>query len=313
MSATSEQELPPEQQLAVALQCALSQVRSLASLARTAPAPLLDPEGQAGQEYLGIAGGEVSRPAAGSPLVPRRAEDVALERLTIGPQPGLLHWLEEAERLTTADPSLREPWERLDGWRCLAAVASLFREAGAGLGGTVVPWRLTWNRVRQQLAGYRDEDLERMRLEVVALAALPPDAPPVPVPQFPAEPAPATPPADQPPPPNGDVSARATFDPSTQTITLDGTPYEITDPKAFAVYREIASACPQPLTKAKLANLVRGCKGEKTIPRLLRALPEPLQRTVLSGPTGYWLKLPSLPLQDGGSRRSKTRGQKGRT
>jgi len=57
----------------------------------------------------------------------------------------------------------------------------------------------------------------------------------------------------------GQGKDRLHFDPQTQTITLDGTPYKIADPKAFTVYKEIANSCPVPLTQAKLQERVAGC------------------------------------------------------
>ena len=84
---------------------------------------------------------------------------------------------------------------------------------------------------------------------------------------------------------------RLYFDALTHTVSLDGTHYTITDPKAFAVYKVIADACPQPLTKVRIQKIVPGCKGKKRIPQLICMLPEPLRASVRSGPYGYWLDL----------------------
>jgi hypothetical protein len=81
------------------------------------------------------------------------------------------------------------------------------------------------------------------------------------------------------------------FDTATQTVTLDGTVHDIADPKAFAVYKAIAKACPLPLTRTALQAQVAGCRGDKKIRHLLRQLPQQLGGTVHSGPNGYWLKL----------------------
>lgn len=89
-----------------------------------------------------------------------------------------------------------------------------------------------------------------------------------------------------PPPPE-----RLTFNLDTHTVTLDGQAYKVPDPKAFLVYKALADARPNPLTKAAIAGKVPGCKGDKTVPSLLKKLPEPLRATVRSGPGGYWLDL----------------------
>jgi hypothetical protein len=100
---------------------------------------------------------------------------------------------------------------------------------------------------------------------------------------------------------------RLGFDPQTQTITLDGTPYEIGDPKAFAVYQALACACPTPLTKSAIQKRVPGCRGDKKIPGLLDGLPKPLRVTVRSGSNGYWLNL-NPPAKPGKRRRRKNGG-----
>jgi hypothetical protein len=100
---------------------------------------------------------------------------------------------------------------------------------------------------------------------------------------------------------------RLHFDPQTQTVTLDGNPYKIEDPKAFAVYRKIARSCPQPLTQKMLQKSVRGCRGDKKIRQLLDSLPKPLRLTVPSGPNGYWLDLDPPPHRARRSPRKKSR------
>jgi hypothetical protein len=86
---------------------------------------------------------------------------------------------------------------------------------------------------------------------------------------------------------------RLAFDKFTQAITLDGTPYQIADPKAFSVYKAIAEACPQPVTAADIRPKVAGCKGKNKVGQLLNTLPAPLRATVRSGNAGYWLSLDS--------------------
>jgi hypothetical protein len=88
---------------------------------------------------------------------------------------------------------------------------------------------------------------------------------------------------------------RLQFDPDTHTITLDNTPFQGLHPKAFAVYKAIADARPQPITKAQIQGKVRACQGDKIIRRLLKNLPEPLRETVHSGPDGYWVNLGPPP------------------
>ena len=111
---------------------------------------------------------------------------------------------------------------------------------------------------------------------------------------------------------------RLLFEPLTQTIRLDGTSYKIDNAKAFAVYQMIAGASPQPVTKAQIQKQVSGCKGTKTIPRLLGTLPEPIRLTVPIGDyNGYHLDLnpPSTPRKKGRSKpaHKKARGKKGNT
>jgi hypothetical protein len=96
---------------------------------------------------------------------------------------------------------------------------------------------------------------------------------------------------DRAPPGQEPPSNRLALDPQTQTVTLDGAPYQVDDPKAFAVYQEIASAGPQPLTGADIRGRVRGCHGAKKVRQLLDSLPGPIRATIRSGPNGYWLNL----------------------
>jgi hypothetical protein len=101
------------------------------------------------------------------------------------------------------------------------------------------------------------------------------------------------------------VQERLRHDPQTQTITLDGTPYEIADPKAYAVHQAIARACPTPLTKSEIQKLVHGCRGDKKIPRLLQGLPQQLRDTVRGSQNGYWLNLNPPAKPDKRRRRQK--------
>jgi hypothetical protein len=80
---------------------------------------------------------------------------------------------------------------------------------------------------------------------------------------------------------------RVSFDVDTQTVTLDGVPHKVENPKAFALYVEILKNRPQPLTKATLQTKVKGCSGIKTIPRLLKELPERLYKTIVTNNNGF--------------------------
>src|SRR5262249_23656844 len=81
--------------------------------------------------------------------------------------------------------------------------------------------------------------------------------------------------------------ARLKLDPLTQTATLDGTPYKIEDPKAFAVYHEIVKSLPLPITKRAISARIPGTKGPKKIRSLLTSLADPIRQTVQWGPNGY--------------------------
>jgi hypothetical protein len=88
-----------------------------------------------------------------------------------------------------------------------------------------------------------------------------------------------------------DEEERLIFDRLTKCITLDGISHSLTNPKAFTVFRTIATSN-GPITRADISKQVSGTKGAKTIRRLLNSLPHPLLRTIQSGPQGYCLVLP---------------------
>lgn len=77
---------------------------------------------------------------------------------------------------------------------------------------------------------------------------------------------------------------RTSFDDDTRTVTLDGARFEVEDPKGYAVYRAIVERPNAFATKAEIGRAVKGVAGQKTIPRLVRALPEALRRTVRPPP-----------------------------
>jgi hypothetical protein len=87
---------------------------------------------------------------------------------------------------------------------------------------------------------------------------------------------------------------RLSFNKLTWTVTLDGKPEQIQDPKAFAVYKAIADKKGGIITKAEIRGLVPGTRGQKTIRTLLDSLPRRLRSTVktLCG-RGYALQLPA--------------------
>jgi hypothetical protein len=82
-------------------------------------------------------------------------------------------------------------------------------------------------------------------------------------------------------------SARVSFDVDTQTVTLDNVNHKVDNSKAFALYVEILKNRPLPLTKAILQTKVGGCRGTKTIPKLLKELPERLYKTIVINNDGY--------------------------
>lgn len=91
--------------------------------------------------------------------------------------------------------------------------------------------------------------------------------------------------------PANHTAPRLHCDDSTYTITIDGEAYHIDNPTAYTIYSILAAKRPQPLTRASLQSRVPGCKGRKTVRRLLDTLPEPVRMTVRSGHRGYWIDL----------------------
>lgn len=87
-------------------------------------------------------------------------------------------------------------------------------------------------------------------------------------------------------------SARLTFDDATLTVTLDGTSYPLGDPKAFLLYKAIATAEHPPLTNRQIRGRVRGLNATKAVPKRLKTLPEALQETISTNKSGHWLQLP---------------------
>jgi hypothetical protein len=96
-------------------------------------------------------------------------------------------------------------------------------------------------------------------------------------------------------PPGTTPPSRLNFDDDTCTVTLDGTAYPIDDAKAYSVYKELASARPDVLSKRALAERVKGCRGSKTIPALFNKLPPQLRNTIQRGTRGYTVRLPLRP------------------
>jgi hypothetical protein len=92
---------------------------------------------------------------------------------------------------------------------------------------------------------------------------------------------------------------RLVFDDHTHTVTLDGTPHKVDDPKAYAVYKAICRRGDAPtITKAQIRVQVKGVGGQKTIPNLIDTLPLALHQTVKRNTNGYWHELPKSPKQD---------------
>ncbi len=96
------------------------------------------------------------------------------------------------------------------------------------------------------------------------------------------------------PPRGGEQQPRLCFDEDTHTFTLDGVPYPVEKPKAFALYRAIAEKRDDSgyIKDTALQALIPGTRGEKTIPRLLKTLPQELQATLLEDNQGRFVRLP---------------------
>jgi hypothetical protein len=91
---------------------------------------------------------------------------------------------------------------------------------------------------------------------------------------------------------------RLRFDRLTLTITLDDNHHALTDPKAFSVFKVIATSN-GPITRAAISRVVGGTKGKKTVRRLLDSLPQALLRTIRTGPQGYCVVLPARTSKKG--------------
>jgi hypothetical protein len=91
---------------------------------------------------------------------------------------------------------------------------------------------------------------------------------------------------------------RLSFDDDTLTVTLDGTPHKVEDPKAYEVFKVIVGRESATITKMVIRSRVRGVSGQKTIPNLLKTLPRTLRNTVRVSTRGYWHQLPEIPEED---------------
>jgi hypothetical protein len=89
-----------------------------------------------------------------------------------------------------------------------------------------------------------------------------------------------------------DPPARLAFDDDTLTVTLDGTPHRVLEPRAYAVYKAIVRRQGPTITKAEIRAKIKGLSGQKTIPGLIKILPEPLRKTVSNCNKGYHTVLP---------------------
>src|SRR5262249_48130739 len=85
---------------------------------------------------------------------------------------------------------------------------------------------------------------------------------------------------------------RLAFDDATFTVTLDGTPYAIGDPKTYRLYKANARARQPPETDAPLRKQVPGLNGRHAVPRRLKDLPGAVRATVHTSTAGHWLQLP---------------------
>jgi hypothetical protein len=92
----------------------------------------------------------------------------------------------------------------------------------------------------------------------------------------------------------GHHAERLKWDDLTQTVTLDGRDHHIEDPKAYRIYRAIATAEQAPITKSDIRQQVKGVQGRKAISTRVQSLPTPLRDTIRVNTTGYWLELSPL-------------------
>jgi hypothetical protein len=88
---------------------------------------------------------------------------------------------------------------------------------------------------------------------------------------------------------------RIAFDDHALTVTLDGVPYKIDNPYAYAIYKAVVCRQAATITRKNIRTAVKGVAGDKTIPRLIDTLPDALRRTVRSSTKGYWHELSAKP------------------
>jgi hypothetical protein len=82
------------------------------------------------------------------------------------------------------------------------------------------------------------------------------------------------------------------FDDARLTVTLDGAPHEVLNPKAYHVYKAIVTRTVPKITGDSIRKRVPGVNGQKTIRSLIDGLPKALRLTVKSDTHGYWFRLP---------------------
>jgi hypothetical protein len=108
-------------------------------------------------------------------------------------------------------------------------------------------------------------------------------------------------------------ASRVLCDPDTHTVTLDGKPYKVEHPRAFAVYAAIVDNRPQPITATRIGEQVRGARGKRAVKAHLDRLPAPLRATVRSGAAGYWFDADGKPRQRRGQKKVAPRPRRAPT
>lgn len=85
---------------------------------------------------------------------------------------------------------------------------------------------------------------------------------------------------------------RLRFDQATCTVCFDGKPISVDDPKAYALYKLLVDQHGIPASRQTIRSQNSAFRGDKTVPQLIKKLPPALKKTVQSGASGYWIRLP---------------------
>ena len=91
------------------------------------------------------------------------------------------------------------------------------------------------------------------------------------------------------------AAQRLRFEDISLTVAIDGgKPIQVENAKAYRIFKTIAEASPKVINRVDIKLAVEGTQGDRTIPGLIRQLPEPLKDAVKRDNTGYWLCLPTV-------------------